>query len=109
MKRRNTVLIILSVLLCSLIFCSYSKNKISKVKGLIHVYGNEPFTYIGIETQDNKEYAISADEKITADLWKTQGSLIEIEGYIVKPDTEGRAPGMLKNGKIEVLDWKYVK
>ncbi len=100
---------IILILLFCLLFCSYSKNKVSKVRGLIHVYGNEPFTYIGIETQDNKEYAISAEEKITADLWKTQGSLIEIEGYIVKPDTAVKGPGMLKDGKIEVLEWKFVK
>ena len=109
MKRRNTLLIVLSVLLCSLIFCSYSKNKISKVTGLIHVYGNDPFTYIGIETQDNKEYAISADDKTISELWKTQGSLIEIGGYIVKPENDQKQPGMLKDGKIEVVDWKYVK
>ena len=108
MKRRNTVLIILSVLLCSLIFCSYSKNKVSKVKGLIHVYGNEPFTYIGIETTDEKEYTISADKKLIEELWATQGKYIEISGYIVKAETI-REPGMLKDGKIEVLDWKYVK
>ena len=100
---------ILLILLFCLIFCSYSKNKVSKVRGLIHVYGNEPFTYIGIETQDNKEYAISAADEVTAELWKTQGSLIEIEGYIVKPETTAKQPGMLKDGKIEVTDWKYVK
>ncbi len=108
MKKTNTILIILSLFLCSLIFCSYSKNKISKVKGLIHVYGNEPFTYIGIETQDNKEYAISADKKLIEELWATQGKYIEISGYIVKSETI-KEPGMLKDGKIEVLDWKYVK
>ncbi len=108
MKKTNTIFIILSVLLCSLIFCSYSKNKISKVKGLIHVYGNEPFTYIGIETTDEKEYAISADKKIIEELWATQGQYIEISGYIVKSETI-KEPGMLKDGKIEVLDWKYVK
>lgn len=109
MKRRNTILIIFSIILCSLILCSYSKNKISKVKGLIHVYGNDPFAYIGIETTEEKEYAISADDKITSELWQTQGSLIEIEGYIIKPESEGRQPGMLKDGKIEVVEWKFVK
>ncbi len=109
MNRKNTYIIILAVLLCSALFCSYSKNKITKVKGLIHVYGSDPFTYIGIETQDNKEYAISAADEVTAELWKTQGSLIEIEGYIVKPETSAKQPGMLKDGKIEVLEWKFVK
>ena len=108
MKRRNTFLIILSVLLCSLIFCSYSKNKYIKVTGYIHVYGNEPFTYIGIKTTDNKEYAISANEEETSMLRKTQGIKIEITGIIISKK-ETREFNMLKDGRIEVAEWKEIK
>ena len=99
---------ILLIISLSIIFCSFTKNKIKTTTGYIHVYGNEPFTYIGIETTDEKEYTISADKKLIEELWATQGKYIEISGYIVKAETI-REPGMLKDGKIEVLDWKYVK
>ncbi len=107
-KRTNRFLVILAVL-GGLLFCSYSKNNNKTVKGYIHVYGNEPFTYIGIETTDNKKYAISAAEEEIAKLWKTQGSLVEIEGIIVKPETETKQPGMLKDGKIELAGWRVLK
>lgn len=109
MKRINNKVIIIFLLLSGMLFCSFSKNTTKTVKGFINVYGNEPFTYIGIETEDDKKYAISASEEEISKLWKTQGSLIEIEGYIIKPESEGRQPGMLKDGKIEVLEWKFVK
>lgn len=109
MKRINNKVIIIFLLLSGMLFCSFSKNTTKTVKGFINVYGNEPFTYIGIETEDDKKYTISASEEEISKLWKTQGSLIEIEGYIIKPESEGRQPGMLKDGKIEVLEWKFVK
>ena len=109
MKRINNKVIIIFLLLSGMLFCSFSKNTTKTVKGFINVYGNEPFTYIGIETEDDKKYAISASEEEISELWKTQGNLIEIEGYIIKPESEGRQPGMLKDGKIEVVEWKFVK
>ena len=57
MKRFNFIITVVAILLCSVIFCSYSKNNNKTVRGFVHVYGNEPFTYIGIETDDNKQYA----------------------------------------------------
>ncbi len=109
MKKINNKVIIIFLLLSGMLFCSFSKNTTKTVKGFVHVYGNEPFTYIGIETEDDKNYAISASEEEISKLWKTQGNLIEIEGYIIKPESEGRLPGMLKDGKIEVVEWKFVK
>ena len=107
-KRTNRFLVILAVL-GGLLFCSYSKNNNKTVKGYIHVYGNEPFTYIGIETTDNKKYAISAAEEEIAKLWKTQGSLVEIEGIIIPKEGDAKELNMLKDGKIEVSGWKVVK
>lgn len=107
-KRTNRFLVILAVL-GGLLFCSYSKNNNKTVKGYIHVYGNEPFTYIGIETIDNKKYAISATEEEIAKLWKTQGSLVEIEGIIIPKEGDAKELNMLKDGKIEVSGWKLVK
>ncbi len=109
MRKDKKIFLILIIMFSSLIFCSYSKNKITKVKGTIQVYGNNPFTYIGIVTTDNKEYAISAEEKVNSELWKTQGRMIEITGYIIKPESDSKSHGLLKDGKIEVTEWKYVK
>lgn len=108
MKKKNRLFLILLVLICSNLFCSYSKNKYVKVTGYIHVYGNEPFTYLGIKTIDNKEYEISANEEQTSMLWKTQGTKIEITGIIL-PKKETREFNMLKDGKIEVAEWKEIK
>ncbi len=108
MKKTNRIFLTLLVLICSILFCSYSKNKYIKVTGYIHVYGNEPFTYIGIKTTDNKEYAISANEEETSMLRKTQGIKIEITGIIISKK-ETREFNMLKDGRIEVAEWKEMK
>lgn len=108
-KLSKRIFIILTVMLYSLVFCSFSKNNNKTIKGYIHVYGNEPFTYIGIETTDNKKYAISVSEEEISKLWKTQGSMIEITGIIIPPSENVKAPDMLKDGKIEVVEWKLVK
>ena len=108
-KHSDKLLLILAVMLCGFLFSSYSKNNNKSVKGYIHVYGNEPFTYLGIETTDNRKYAISASEEEISKLWQAQGSLVEIEGVIVKPETETKQPGMLKDGKIELAGWRVLK
>ena len=41
-------------------------------------------------------------------LWKTQGTKIEITGIIL-PKKETREFNMLKDGKIEVAEWKEIK
>lgn len=109
MKRFNFIITVVAILLCSIIFCSYSKNNNKTVRGFVHVYGNEPFTYIGIETDDNKQYAISADDEEIAKLWQSQGNKIEITGIITGKKGQGPERGMLQDGKIQVIEWKYVK
>lgn len=108
-KRINKIIFIFSILSISMILCSYSKNNQKTIKGYIRVYGNEPFTYIGIKTAENKEYSIAADDKVYKELKKTQGKEIQISGIIIYPEKDALEPGMLKDGKIEVIEWKYVK
>ena len=109
MKNAKSTILIIPVLILCFFLSSFSKNHIKKVEGYVRVYGNEPFTYIGIKTSDKKEYAISADEERIAELWQSQGNLIEITGYIVQKEKDQPPVGFLKDGKIEVTEWKYVK
>ena len=103
-KNIRKISIILAIAFYGLLFSSFSRNNIKSVKGYIHVYGNDPFTYIGIKTEDKKEYAIDADKETTDQLRASQGKKIEITGRIIK--SEKNEPGMLKEGKIEVIEWK---
>lgn len=109
MKRYKSIILLISIIGFSLILSSFSKNQLKSVKGYVHVYGNEPFTYLGIETSDNKEYAISADDETLLELQKSQGNLIEINGYIETEKKELPPIGILKDGRIVVTEWKYIK
>lgn len=108
-KFANKSLLILMLLIFCMFFSSFSKNNNKTVKGYINVYGNEPFSYIGIETEDEKKYAIKAEKSVIEDLWKTQGNLIEITGLITPNTDAAKSFDMLKDGKIEVIEWKVVK
>ena len=107
MDKRKAFILIL-VLLSTILFTSYSKNRMTSLQGYIHVYGNDPFSYLGIETEDQKQYAISADKEVLKELRKTQGNKIEITGIITKAENE-KMPGMLKDGKIELAEWRVLK
>ena len=90
------------------VLCSFRKNNNVTITGHIHVYGNEPFTYIGIKTEENnKEYKIEASAEINDILRLSQGKMIEINGRIIKSDKN--EPGMLKDVKIEVYEWRVLK
>ena len=107
-KTAKYLLYVIVLLSISLTFTSFSKNKTKTIQGYVHVYGNDPFAFIGIETADEKIYAISASEEEISKLWKSQGKPVEITGIII-PSNNQRLPDMLKDGKIEVSDWKFVK
>lgn len=102
-------IILFSILLTGIILCSYSKNNIVKVKGYIRVYGNEPFTYIGIKTENNKEYALTASDDVLKELRSSQGKQIEIIGLLIPKDKDSFELNMLKDGRIEVTEWSIVE
>ena len=103
-KKLFPILLIFLILL----FSSFSRNNIKTVKGYVHVYGNDPFAYLGIITDDEKEYAIITEEEEISKLWKTQGSKVELKGIITKPKKNILEPDMLKDGKIEVAEWRLM-
>ena len=101
-----TVLMICSVALCF----SYSKPKHDEsvcVKGYVKVYGNEPFTFIGIVCDSGEEYSLIADENTQKELRKTQGHKIKIKGYKKSVENEDSTVSSgLKDGSLMVIEWK---
>ncbi len=106
------------ILIFTSVFCfAYSKPKHDDsitVQGMIHVYGNEPFTYIGIVCDSGEEYSLKADKKVLSELQKTQGKKIQIKGLPEKSDKPKESdgpvfkPNTLKNGDLNVIEWKFV-
>ncbi len=108
-KNLSRIIIISNLFLIIFGLSSFSKNNIKTVRGYIHVYGNEPFTFIGIQTQDKKEYTIIAADEVCKELQDSQGKLLEITGIITSPKDNSFELNMLKNGKIELIEWGFVK
>lgn len=107
-KKIKKLVIIFSLVFIIFSLCSFQKNNIITVKGIISVYGNEPFTFIGLRTKDKKEFTIYADENVEKELRQVQGQNIEITGLYIKSDPDKVELNMLKDGKIELTEWKFV-
>ena len=106
------------ILIFTTVFCfAYSKPKQDDsitVQGMIHVYGNEPFTFIGIVCDSGEEFSLKADKKVLSELQNTQGKKIQIKGLpekTEKKESDGPVlkPNTLKNGNLNVIEWKFVK
>ncbi len=104
----------LFLIFTSVLLFAYSKpvkDKVISVSGLINVYGNEPFTFIGIKTSSGEEYSLSASEEVLNQLRKSQGKRIEITGSVKQADKNQEKPvvefNSLKNGTLTVLNWQY--
>ena len=77
------------------------------VTGRIKVYGNEPFTFLGIVTEDGLKYTLKAEKKVLDKIQNAQGHLVEIKGKIeIEKDNSGN---QIKNSYLIVEDWKIVK
>lgn len=83
--KRKIFLFALFVLSTSLVF-SMSKRNVT-ITGLVHIYGNAPFTYVGFVTDNGKEYSIdiSEDSEVTLEyLQSMQGYVLELTGKVEK-------------------------
>lgn len=106
-------LLALFLLLISIELCfAFSKpgkaeSDVDVVTGKVKVYGNEPFTFLGFVTEDNKQYKLKGDDKLLLEIQNAQGRKIEIKGKIEK--TEEGSFDELKDGALFVFEWKLVK
>lgn len=105
----------LFLIFTSVLLSAYSKpvkEKVISVSGLINVYGNEPFTFIGLKTDSGEEYSLTAEKEVLDQLRNTQGKRITIKASLKENDkTKSEAQvefNSLKSGNLIVLDWEYV-
>ncbi len=102
-KLLNKFILAFMILQLFSVMSIFSMAKNQSVIGYIKVYGNEPHTYLGIETQEDKVYTVVADKEILDELQKNQGYLIQLDGTI----TEKKTPFMGKF-QFEVKNWNIV-
>ena len=99
---------LLLVILVVQIICGFSLFSMSKapdsVEGFIKVYGNEPHTYLGIETQDGKVFVLKADKDVLSELQKQQGYLLKLDGKII----ENKSNVLFNKNQFEVVEWSKV-
>lgn len=108
------ILLALILITTSAILSAYSKpiqNTEMTFTGLVKVYGNEPVTFLGLKTDDGREFKIQADQNTLSELQNNQGYKIEITGIVEKPakiKSQNQAISLdsLKDGKIIVAKWK---
>lgn len=108
------ILLALILITTSAILSAYSKpikNAEMTLTGLVKVYGNEPVTFLGLKTDDGREFKIQADQNTLSELQNKQGYKIEITGIVEKPakiKSQDQAISLdsLKDGKIIVAKWK---
>ncbi len=96
----------------ALLLCSFSPAK-SDIEGYIGVYGNVPFTFIGIRTIPKKQsdsekyYRIICSKEEEKILRETQGFIVHIRGKIVSKEKafEEYGPDVLSDGVIILSSW----
>ena len=75
---------------------SYSSKKNIKdsdmivLEGSVKCYGNEPFVYLGITTEDEAFYKIVASEQIIKELFGKQGEKIKLCGIQIQNSDENQ-------------------
>jgi hypothetical protein len=76
--KKQLVFIFLFLLTCLVLIeacnCGCGANNDNIVKGYIAVVGNEPFTRLAIQSDDNKTYILQCSDELKNDLWKHQGN-----------------------------------
>ncbi|MEE9574151.1 MAG: hypothetical protein V3W20_13940 [Candidatus Neomarinimicrobiota bacterium] len=76
---QKLVIILIFSFILGIIGCAGSGNT-SKISGTLYVAGNEPFTYLALDTKDRTIYKIECTDSLKKELWQLQGKLVSL-GY----------------------------
>lgn len=75
----NKVMIILFfVITLGIIGCAGSCNSTNKLSGTLYVAGNEPFTYLALDSKDGTIYKIECSDSLKNILWQLQGETVSV-------------------------------
>lgn len=97
--KKNILIILFSIIL----FSSFKLNKITKVEGYIKSYGNVPFNYPAIETDDHKLIKFRDGKYSKETLLSYQGYLLEITGRIQKEKIGKNVEYFIDVDDIEII------
>jgi len=76
--------ILLAVIVISIIGCAGNCNANNNISGTLYVAGNEPFTYLALDTEDRTVYKIECTDSLKKELWKLQGKLVDLNYTEIK-------------------------
>jgi hypothetical protein len=82
------IFILMAITLSACCNCGQSSSDDNKLRGVITMFGNEPFTGIGIKTDDNTNYALICSKELNAELINSQGKYYLIQ-YSEKKEANG--------------------
>lgn len=72
------IMILFLTFAISIIGCAGSCNTNNKLSGTLYVAGNEPFTYLALDTKDRVVYKIECADSLKKDLWQLQGKTVNL-------------------------------
>jgi hypothetical protein len=97
MKRYVLLLLILAeVFLTS---CSASKQSIPEkgfIGGTIYSIGNDPFTKLGLQTEDGTMYILQCPREIESELHANQGKILKVQYDGIQQSPEGQTLRVVK-------------
>ena len=64
------------------LFLSFSKNKNVTVEGTVGLYGNEPFTYLGLTAEDDFYVLQTDDKQLYKELYDAQLQSVKVTGVM---------------------------
>jgi hypothetical protein len=82
--KNKLFIIILTTIIISIIGCAGNCTTNNKLSGTLYVAGNEPFTYLALDTKDRTVYKIECSESLKKELWQLQGKIVELNYNKIK-------------------------
>lgn len=78
------MLILFFTFILGIIGCAGSCNTTNKLSGTLYVAGNEPFTYLALESKDGTTYKIECSDSLKSNLWQLQGENVSVDYNEIK-------------------------